>query len=97
MARERLADLDESKEDERERKLKLQEKNRRAQQAFRWRQKVRILLMQQAIVLLGQNLRAVSSLAAMQRQFFRASVPQACVGHETLKKVIIFEYSVHLV
>jgi hypothetical protein len=41
MARERLADLDESKEDERERKLKLQEKNRRAQQAFRWRQKVR--------------------------------------------------------
>lgn len=40
MARERLADLDESKEDERERKLKLQEKNRRAQQAFRWRQKV---------------------------------------------------------
>lgn len=40
MARERLADLDESKEEERERKLKLQEKNRRAQQAFRWRQKV---------------------------------------------------------
>lgn len=44
MARERLADLDESKEEERERKLKLQEKNRRAQQAFRWRQKVLIYL-----------------------------------------------------
>eukprot|EP00892_Ulva_mutabilis_P012201 jgi/Ulvmu1/9353/UM050_0105.1 len=42
MARERLADLDESKEEERERKLKLQEKNRRAQQAFRWRQKSKI-------------------------------------------------------
>jgi hypothetical protein len=43
MSSEYYGDADEGRDDDRNRKLKLQEKNRRAQQAFRWRQKVRML------------------------------------------------------
>jgi hypothetical protein len=41
MARDRVPSLDADCDGDHERRAKLQEKNRRAQQAFRWRQKVR--------------------------------------------------------
>lgn len=91
MARERLADLDESKEDERERKLKLQEKNRRAQQAFRWRQKSKIQeLSDQVTELTTKNGSNIAQMQELQRE--KATLEEALAGQAAQLQRLTSEY-----